>query len=121
MNMPRPYRMTNRAVAAAQTADNILDATKDLITEKQFGDVTLADIAARSGVTVQTVLRRFGDKDSVFAAAVAHFADEVHKQRGDAVPNNVADIVANLVQHYEDWGPPDAQVARRANHCTRGR
>lgn len=104
MNIPRSYRMTNRAATAAQTADNILTATKELLGEKAFGDVTLADIAARSGVTVQTVLRRFGDKDSVFAAAVAHFADEVHKQRGDAVPNHLDDIVANLMQHYEDWG-----------------
>lgn len=104
MNMPRAYRMTNRAVAAAQTADNILGVTKDLIAEKPFPEITLADIAARSGVTVQTVLRRFGDKDSVFAAAVTRFTGEVHEQRGTAVPNNIADIVDNLVQHYEDWG-----------------
>ncbi|ORW83952.1 hypothetical protein AWC26_00595 [Mycobacterium shimoidei] len=96
--------MTNRAIAAAQTADNILGATKDLVAEKPFREITLADIAARSGVTVQTILRRFGDKDSVFAAAVTRFTAEVHEQRGHAVPNNVADIVANLVQHYEDWG-----------------
>ncbi len=104
MNMPRPYRMTNRAAAAAQTVDRIRDAARELILEKQFDDITLADIAARSGVTVQTILRRFGDKDSVFAQGAARFADEVRAQRGDAVPNNLDDIVANLVQHYEDWG-----------------
>lgn len=105
MNMLRPYRMTNRAAAAAQTADNILTATKHLVVEKTIADITLNDIAAHSGVTVQTILRRFGDKDSVFAAAVARFAAEVHEQRGRAVPNNLDDIVANLVQHYEEWGP----------------
>lgn len=105
MNMRRPYLMTNRAAAAAQTVDRILDAARELMLEKQFDDITLADIAARSGVTVQTILRRFGDKDSVFAEAVARFADEVRAQRGDAVPNNLDDIVGNLVRHYEDWGP----------------
>jgi AcrR family transcriptional regulator len=104
MNVSRSYRMTNRAIAAAQTADNILCATKDLFIAKPIADVTLSDIAARSGVTVQTILRRFGDKDSVFAAAVDHFAAEVYQQRGRAVPNNPDDIVANLVQHYEEWG-----------------
>lgn len=104
MKYSRAYHMTNRAAAAAQTAGNILNATRDLLAEKTFAEITLADIAARSGVTVQTVLRRFGDKDSVFAAAAAHFADEVHAQRGKAVPNNLADIVRTLVRHYEDWG-----------------
>lgn len=105
MKMARAYRMTTRAAAAAQTADKILIATKELVAVKAFADITLADIAARSGVTVQTILRRFGDKDSVFAAAVAHFAAEVHARRGDAVPNNLDDIVTNLVWHYEEWGP----------------
>lgn len=104
MNMTRPYRMTSRAAAAAQTADRILDATRELVIEKPFADITLADIATRSGVTVQTILRRFGDKDSVFAAAVSWFADDVHAQRGDAVPNNLDDIVNNLMRHYEEWG-----------------
>jgi len=49
--------------------------------------ITLADVADRAGVTVQTVLRRFGDKDSLFATAVARFFEEVRAQRGQAVPN----------------------------------
>ncbi|MGH3632922.1 MAG: TetR/AcrR family transcriptional regulator [Mycobacterium sp.] len=105
MNKARPYRMTNRAAAAARTADRILDATRELVADKPFAEITLAGVATRSSVTVQTILRRFGDKDSVFAAAVTRFAAEVHAQRGDAVPNNLDDIVRTLVQHYEDWGP----------------
>ncbi|MGH3560003.1 MAG: TetR/AcrR family transcriptional regulator [Mycobacterium sp.] len=104
MNVVRPYLMTNRAAAAALTADRILDAAKELFTEKGIADITLADIAARSGVTVQTILRRFGDKDSVFAAAIARFGEQVRAERDHAVPNDLDDIVANLVQHYEQWG-----------------
>lgn len=104
MNIARPYRMTNRATAAAHTADRILDAAKKLFVEKVIADITLADIAARSGVTVQTILRRFGDKDSVFAAAIARFGDQVRAERNHAVPNDLDDIVANLLQHYERWG-----------------
>jgi AcrR family transcriptional regulator len=97
--------MIARAASTARTAERIVDATKELIVDKAIAEITLADIAARAGVTVQTVLRRFGDKDSLCAAAVAHFADEVHAQRGLAVPNDLNDIVANLVEHYEEWGP----------------
>lgn len=97
--------MTVRAESAARTVERIVAATKELFVEMVIAEIKLADIAARSGVTVQTILRRFGDKDSVFASAIAHFSDEVSAQRGQALPNVVDDIVANLVEHYEEWGP----------------
>lgn len=96
--------MTVRAASAAQTAERIVEATRQLFADKVIGDITLADIAAHAGVTVQTVLRRFGDKDGVFAAAFERFAEEVLAQRGEAVPNALQDAVANLVAHYEQWG-----------------
>ena len=96
--------MTARAAAAAETADNILAAAKQLLAEDGLADITLAGIAARSGVTVQTVLRRFGDKNAVFAAAVAHYGAEVQAHRGQAVPNDLDDLLANLVEHYEEYG-----------------
>jgi AcrR family transcriptional regulator len=105
MKGTRSYTMTARADSAAKTAERIVDSTKELLVDNAFAEITLADIAARAGVTVQTVLRRFGDKDSLFAAAVAHFTAEVHAQRGQAVPNALDEIVANLVEHYEEWGP----------------
>jgi AcrR family transcriptional regulator len=105
MKSGRGYRMTRRAIMAAQTADDILRATKELLMVKPVADITLADIASSSGVTVQTVLRRYGDKESLFAAGVTHFAQEVRSQRGRAVPNTIDSLVANLDEHYEDWGP----------------
>jgi AcrR family transcriptional regulator len=61
----------------------------------------LADIAARSGVTTQTMLRRFGDKDAVFAAMFAKFATDIVQRRGRARANALDDIVANMVENYE--------------------
>jgi AcrR family transcriptional regulator len=100
----RPYRMTTRAAAAAETAEKILDATQQLFTENRIAEITLADIAKRSGVTVQTILRRFGDKDSVFAEAISRLADHILSQRGRAKPNDLDDLLANLVEHYETHG-----------------
>ena len=45
--------MTTRAAAAAETADKILVATKQLFNENTIAEITLAAIAQRSGVTVQ--------------------------------------------------------------------
>lgn len=104
MKETRLYRMTARAAAAAETADNILAATKQLLADAAAADITLADIAARSGVTVQTILRRFGDKNAVFAEAIAHYGAEIRAHRGQAVPNDLDDLLANLVEHYEEYG-----------------
>jgi AcrR family transcriptional regulator len=93
--------MTARAVSAAHTATAILDATRELFEDKAIADITLADIAARSGVTTQTVLRRFGNKDAVFAAMFAKLATDVVERRGRAHANALDDVVANLVENYE--------------------
>ena len=97
----RPYRMTARAVATARTADAILETTWELFADKAFAEITLADIAARSGVREQTVLRRFGDKDAVFAAMFAKLGTDVIERRGRVHNNAIDDIVANLVDNYE--------------------
>lgn len=97
--------MTARAASSARTAESILDATMELFRARPIADITLADIAAGAGVTVQTVLRRFGDKDAVFAAAIARFATEVFTQRDAAIGLDARRAVANLIDHYEQWAP----------------
>jgi AcrR family transcriptional regulator len=100
----RPYRMTTRAATAAETAEKIVEATKRLFAENVIAEITLADIAKRSGVTVQTILRRFGDKDGVFAEAISRFGAEILSQRGQAISNDLDDLLTNLVEHYETHG-----------------
>lgn len=104
MKSQRGYDMTGRAAAAAQTAERITSTTMGLLETVAVTDITLSDIAAGAGVTVQTVLRRFGDRDSVFAAAVEGFAREVFAQRGQASAGDLSAAVTNLLDHYERWG-----------------
>ncbi len=104
MKSVRPYDMTTRAAAAAQTADRIVDGTQQLFAEQPINEITLADIADRSGVTVQTIVRHFGDKSAVFAAAIARFSADVQAQRGQAPADDVDDLVDNLCEHYETYG-----------------
>ena len=104
MKARRSYDMTSRSAAAAETADRIVAAAMTLLESVPITDITLGDIAANAGVTVQTVLRRFGDRDSVFAAAIERFAREVFAQRGAAEPGDPAAAVTNLIDHYERSG-----------------
>ena len=76
----RRYRMGARAEATAATRRSIADAWIALFRELHYDEITLDLVAARAGVTVQTVIRHFGSKDELFAT-VTHRG---RRQRGGA-------------------------------------
>ncbi len=100
----RAYRMGARAEAAEETRLRILDAVIGLHMERYYDQVSLEDVAQRAGVTVQTVLRRFGSKDRLIDAASEVVRERVMRQRGEAPVGDIAGAVENLVDHYEEWG-----------------
>ena len=100
----RPYRMRARAEAAAETGRRILEAVIELHTERYFDQVSLEDIAGRAGVTVQTVIRRFGSKERLIEAATEEANRQVLRQRDQAPVGDIEGAVKNLVDHYEEWG-----------------
>lgn len=100
----RTYRMRARAASAAETGERILRAVLDLHVERFHDQITLEDVAERAGVTVQTVLRRFGSKDALIAAAADHASTEVRSQRMAAPAGDIPAAVDNLLDHYETSG-----------------
>jgi AcrR family transcriptional regulator len=100
----RPYRMRARAEAAAETGQRILEAVIELHRERFFDQVSLEDIAERAGVTVQTVLRRFGSKEQLIEAAADEGTRQVTHQRDQAPVGDIEGAVKNLMEHYEEWG-----------------
>ncbi|MBC9820215.1 TetR/AcrR family transcriptional regulator [Terrabacter sp. MAHUQ-38] len=100
----RAYVMRERARSTAQTGERILDATAALFLEVPYVQLTLASVAARAGVTVQTVIRRFGDKEGLVAAAATRGTDAVRAQRMKAPIGDLSGIVDNVVEHYETTG-----------------
>ncbi len=101
---PRPYRMNARAEAAAETGRRILAAATALVAERYYDEVSLAEIAREAGVTVQTVLRRFGSKEGLVDAAVRAATVDVRAARWAAAPGDLVAAVHGLVEHYELWG-----------------
>jgi AcrR family transcriptional regulator len=100
----RPYVMRDRARTAAATGERILVAAAQLFVEVPFAQLTLRAVAERAGVTVQTVIRRFGDKEGLFAAAAQRSIGLVAAHRDAAPVGDLPAIVANLVDHYETAG-----------------
>lgn len=100
----RPYRMGARAEAVAATKDRILEAAEEASEKLQLDSITLAVVARRAGVSVQTVLRHFGNREDLFIATVAHMGMKMAGGR-DVDPSWSAErIVGVLVDHYERFG-----------------
>lgn len=102
----RGYRMVKRNASAAETRRRIIRATIELYGERFHDQITLEDIADRAGVTVQTVLRRFGSRDGLMDACSEAGAAEVGAQRAEAPVGDVPGIVDNVFEHYEEWSRP---------------
>src|SRR5262249_54760752 len=84
--------------------ERILDAAELGFFESGGAEPTLAAVADRSGVTVQTVMRRFGSRDGLITATIGRMAAQVSLQRGSAPVGDPAGAIANLVEHYEEVG-----------------
>jgi AcrR family transcriptional regulator len=103
MKTTRPYVMTARAEAVAQTRERILRAALERTSRLPLSAVSLADIAADAGVSVQTVLRQFGSRDGLIDAGVELAAREVAEERH--VPrDDLPGAISVLLDHYEKRG-----------------
>jgi AcrR family transcriptional regulator len=96
--------MVARAASAAATGERILDATVAIFWQGPSLQFSLDDIATRAGVTVQTVIRRFGGKEGVIVAAIQREANRVAATRNPERVSTPAEAVRQLVDHYEALG-----------------
>lgn len=100
----RPYHMQARAEAMRATGEAILDAAVAAFSERPFDLVTLQDVASQSGVTVQTVIRRFGSKKDLFAAVSQRERERVIAAREVAEGASLEEALDALLDHYERDG-----------------
>jgi AcrR family transcriptional regulator len=63
--------MTIRTAQKRLTAQRILDAVLDLVAAGELAEVTVPDVARRSGASVATIYRYFPSKDALFEAAAS--------------------------------------------------
>jgi AcrR family transcriptional regulator len=106
----RPYLMKVRAEKAAATRARIVESATDLMVERTLDGLTLDAIAERAHITVRTILRIFGSKEEVFAAAARFEGGRGH---GALRPGDVAASIKILFDDYEKIG--DAVILRLAD------
>jgi AcrR family transcriptional regulator len=108
MKSERAYTMSNRADAVASTKERIATAALELLMERRYDDVTLADIASAAGVSHQTVLNHFESKEGVAFAAAELVVESTDSARSGAEVGDTVGAVHLLVADYERMG--DANV-----------
>src|ERR1700712_385841 len=131
MKTPRPYVMRSRAEQTEQTRQRILQATLLLAFERPIVGIALPDVAERASVSVQTILRQFGSRESLFDAAEGFAEREVLAER-ETQPGDIDHALMTLVRHYElrgdgvllllgqeSWEPRAARIANSGRQLHR--
>jgi AcrR family transcriptional regulator len=119
----RPYRMAARAESAQANGERIVAVAHDLFAERLFDQVLLEDVAARAGVTVRTVVRRFGTKEHLFALVAAQRARLIRGEREAVITGDVPGAIGMLMDSYEAWGDEVLHLLaqeRRADAIAKG-
>jgi len=104
MEKKRTYQMLERAEQVARNDRKIMDAMADLWLEVPLSELTLDKISQRSGVTVRTILRKFGSKEGLFNACIEHDGDRFTQNRMQATPGDLESILDVLLEEYERMG-----------------
>jgi AcrR family transcriptional regulator len=112
----RPYRMGVRADATEETGERILDAAATVFWERPSDQMSLDEVALRAGVSVRTVIRRFGGKEGLLAAGVARELQRIRDERAEAPTGDLAAAVAVLVEHYEGNGERVLKLLTEEEH-----
>ncbi|MCK6067245.1 MULTISPECIES: TetR/AcrR family transcriptional regulator [Microbacterium] len=100
----RTYRMSARADAAESTAERIVDAMLARLRTTPYERVRLEDVASDAGVTVQTVIRRFGSKPGLMTTTVERELARIAATREAAARSTPTETIRALVAHYEEYG-----------------
>lgn len=107
MNQKREYRSELRDQRAAETRDRIVSAAQELFADPTR-DFTVDRVASMAGVSVQTVLRAFGNRDGLIHAAIGTFRAIHGPEQIEHVAiepfATTADAVRGLFDDYEVIG-----------------
>jgi len=99
----RQYHQRARALSAEATGRHIVQAFLDRLMQQWFDEITLDLVAQDAGVTVQTVVRRFGGKEGLLSSAVKTLGVQILARRASPC-GDLGRLVENLLRDYEETG-----------------
>ena len=109
----RPYVQRDRARAAQANTERILQAALELFVERPFDQITLASVAERAGVGLQTVIRRVGTKDGLVRATAEWVDPQLQESRGEPPGSDPRAVAQAIARQYERWGAITDRMLRQ--------
>ena len=92
---PRRYDASRRQEQARATRAAVLDAARELFVDRGYARTTIAAVAARAGVSVETVYKAFGNKPglvkAVFDVSIVGDDEPVPMMQREFVRRNLAE------------------------------
>lgn len=101
----RNYTMVIRAKAAEMTSEEIIRVVGELWMKYSIHEITLQMVAQNAGVTVMTILRKFGSKEGLFEAALKTDTAGIQDVRKESQAGNIYQTISILMKEYEYTGP----------------
>ena len=96
--------MGRRAETKAASTELILDAAERLFSREIYDKVSLHSIAHEAGMGIQTVLRHFPTKESLFLASMTRSLHKADTSRNYLPSQTLAESVLRLLSYYENHG-----------------
>jgi AcrR family transcriptional regulator len=100
----RKYENSVRAKAAEMTSEEIIRVVGELWVKYSIHEITLQMVAQNTGVTVMTILRKFGSKEGMFEAAIRADTAGIQDVRKESQPGNISQAISMLMKEYEYAG-----------------
>jgi AcrR family transcriptional regulator len=100
----RKYEMGVRAKAAETTSEEIIRVVGELWMKYSIHEITLHMVAQNAGVTVMTILRKFGSKEGLFEAAIRTDTAGIQDVRKESQAGNISQAISILMKEYEYAG-----------------
>ncbi|MFQ6391890.1 TetR/AcrR family transcriptional regulator [Nocardia sp. KC 131] len=93
--MPRTGpRVPYQEAARELLRTSVLDAMRELLTERDWSKITLGDVATRGGVSRQTLYNEFGSRSGLAQSYALRLADDLVDHVHSAIDGNVGDVRA---------------------------
>lgn len=81
-----------------ETINNILQAARTLFVEKNYANVTIADIAAQAGVSTGALYHHFSSKEDVYLQMMHHYLREIRENMKAATKDTTGSCRERLHQ-----------------------
>ena len=94
-----PYPQASRALLR----DSVLDAMRDLVTEKDWSEVTMSQVATAAGLSRQTVYNEFKSRPGLAQAYALRLVDRFVEVVGAAVYRHPGSVRKALVDGFTDF------------------